>query len=259
MKCEMHYKPHRHIENIERQTKFRERERKVRFELLVTYRRADAKTPTTAETLTMAKMTEEEKKELLKEYHDRTIRWTNQTLSQLSFLNNLLLSISTAFLAFAFKEMQVSQIYFTVKEINPFLTYQVLSVSFISFSILAGIIVALYRLLDFRITRQINHARLRMCEHALTKMCEVSPKKFSWFKRAVLPFYGICRKDEITIEESKAYIKMTQIEKDKIDCRFENMRDVAHNLGANSWCYTWLQMITFVGSIAFFTLSILKK
>ena len=204
-------------------------------------------------------MTEDERKELIREYHDRTVRWTNQTLSQLSFFNNLLLTISTTFLAFAFKEIYVVELIFTTQKVNQHLTFQVISVSFISLSIMIGILLSLNRLLDFRITRHINHARQRMCEHAHKRMSEDSPGNFGCLKRIALPFCAIYYANKITAEESKEYTKMTESKKKEIDTKFKNMRDIAHNLGSNTWCYTYLQMISFAIAIAFYTASILKQ
>ena len=44
-----------------------------------------------------------EKKLLLDEYHQRNVRWTDKTLTQLSYFNNLMLILSVGFISFSYE------------------------------------------------------------------------------------------------------------------------------------------------------------
>src|SRR5690606_14135236 len=125
-------------------------------------------------------MEHQEQKELIKEYRDREVWWTEKSLSQLSFFNNLLLTLSIGFLTFAYKEFSFSHLHFNFNNPNWSLTLIVFSILFALISIVVGLLVAINRLYDFRLTRKVNQIRHRMIEHAKEKMSESSPIKFDY-------------------------------------------------------------------------------
>ena len=45
-------------------------------------------------------------------YHERYIKWRDKTRDQLSFFNNLLLTVSVGFLSYSFTKISLSHYYF---------------------------------------------------------------------------------------------------------------------------------------------------
>ena len=60
-------------------------------------------------------MSEQEMLKLLQEYSERHVRWADKTLSQLSFYNNLLLTLGVGFLSFAYKDSKIVDLHFSLK------------------------------------------------------------------------------------------------------------------------------------------------
>ena len=90
----------------------------------------------------------------LKNYIERHRNWQNFALSQFSFTNNLLLTISLGFLAYLSEKVKNYQL--------ATIPWQyVMSLLLTLFSIFEGIIVTISRLYDFRISRHVAYVRLR--------------------------------------------------------------------------------------------------
>ncbi len=184
-------------------------------------------------------------KELLKEYHARNVRWSDKSLSQLSFFNNLLLSLSLGFLSVGFKNNVVQSVQFATTNIDWPLTLSNLSMLFTFLSICAGLIVGISRLWDFRITRHINQTRQRVYEHSDEKLDETSPEKFPCFKRFAI-YKTLLFKDypRITIDESISFKMNTDAEKQKLKDSFRELRVISFNIGLDTWCITKFQAIS---------------
>ncbi|MEI9933986.1 MAG: hypothetical protein WDM71_03875 [Ferruginibacter sp.] len=204
-------------------------------------------------------MEQREQQELIKEYQDREVRWTDKSLSQLSFFNNLLLTLSVGFLSFAYKEFSFSELRFNIKSPNWSLTFIAFSILFALFSIIVGLLVAINRLYDFRLTRQINQIRHRMVEHSKEKMSESSPMKFDYLRRLILPFQVMINMPTITMKECKEFHSSSTDKKQEIKCRFKELRNIAHNLGLNSWRKTNFQILYFALSVLLYVLGQLSK
>lgn len=183
------------------------------------------------------------KNELKNEYHERNIRWTQTALNQLSFFNNLLLSLSVGFLAFCFKPEFFKDLSPSLNEIDWSKSFLIASIIFIVLSIIIGLITSISRLKDFRITRAINQIRQRTYEHSDKLLDESTPDKYKRINRIFTLFK---KPPEITIEECKKYTEHANF-----DFRFRELRNIAYNLGINSWNYTSYQTILFGFSIFF--------
>lgn len=190
------------------------------------------------------------KNELKNEYHERNIRWTQTALNQLSFFNNLLLTLSVGFLAFCFKPEFFKNLKPSLNEIDWSKSFLFASIIFVVLSILIGLITSISRLKDFRITRAINQIRQRTYEHSDKLLDESTPDKYRRIKRTFILFK---KPPEITIEECKKYTAHSDF-----DSRFRELRNIANNLGINSWNYTNYQAILFGVSIIFYLCSIIK-
>lgn len=189
------------------------------------------------------------KNELKNEYHERNIRWTQTALNQLSFFNNLLLSLSVGFLAFCFEYEFFKNLTPSLKDIAWSKSFLIVSIILIVLSIIIGLIISVSRLKDFRITRAINQIRQRTYEHSDELLDESTPEKYKRIKRTFILFK---KPPEITIEECKKYNEHTNF-----DFRFRELRNIAHNLGINSWNYTGYQAILFGFSIIFYLCSLI--
>lgn len=187
--------------------------------------------------------------ELKNEYHERNIRWTQTTINQLSFYNNLLLSLGVGFLAFSFNADFLKNLKFSFNEIDWSISFLVLSLVSIVLSIVIGLITSIARLKNFRITRSINQIRQRTYEHSEKLLDESTPEEYKRIKRTFIIFK---KQPQISIEECKAYNQTVDF-----DLRFRELRNLAHNLGLNSWNYTKKQTILFGFSVAFYLCSIL--
>ena len=55
-------------------------------------------------------MTKEEKANKIKDYQERNKRWQDKTNQQISFFNNLILTLSVGFLSFSYKEIKISDL-----------------------------------------------------------------------------------------------------------------------------------------------------
>ncbi|MBX6362118.1 MAG: hypothetical protein IRZ03_18850 [Acidobacterium ailaaui] len=201
-----------------------------------------------------------DKQNLIEEYRERNARWTDRTLSQLSYYNNLLLSLGIGFLAFAYKMARLENISFSYKDIDWSLTMYVISLIMTTLSVLLGFIIALNRLYDFRITRQVNQVRQITWEHSNTKLDEETPEEFSWWKRTILIFKCLLENyPKITRERCKKLKEKDEEEKRKFNEEFILLRKYSHNLGIATWSETKIQTALFGLAIVFFVISELSK
>lgn len=191
--------------------------------------------------------------ELIEEYRQRNIRWTTESLNQLSFYNNLLLTTSVAFLAFAFNPKYISGSRFTITNMEWPTTLYMVSLITITLSILTGLLISIYRLQDFRITRQVNQIRQRMYEHSSRKLDETTPDSLNYLTIVAILF----RTPKITIEDCKTFNNLDNNEQEKIKSKFRRMRNTAHYYGLLTWRNTKLQTLYFAISIIAYFISIL--
>ncbi len=175
---------------------------------------------------------------LLKEYHERQVRWGDRALDQLSVFNNLLITLGVGFLAFAYKSNESYKLTsFSTQNIDWALTLVNISTILIYFSIVSGLFVAINRLWDFRITRRINHIRQNAYEHASkTKLNQSHCDKYSTTEKFSL--YKMLIFDDVPDIPIKSW---EEADVTKFKEKFEELRSLAYNLGLNSWTNLKLQ------------------
>ncbi len=199
-------------------------------------------------------------KELLKEYHERNIRWTDKSIGQLSFFNNLVLSLGVGFITFGYKNIVLKSLPFTLSNIDWPITLSVLSIVSIALSILIGLLIGLNRLWDFRITRQIVQIRQSMYEHSDKKLDESTPQKYELCESLKLHIRLFREKyPKITIEQCKQYNQYEKAKQVKFDEDFGDLRRITHNLGLSTWSKTKYQTALFGLGIFLFVFSELIK
>jgi hypothetical protein len=195
-------------------------------------------------------------KELLKEYHERNIRWTDKSLGQLSFFSSLVLSLGSGFITFGYKNMDLQSLIVTLTMIDWPITLSVLSIISTAISILLGLLIGLNRLWDFRITRQINQIRQRMYEHSEKTLDEDTPQKYKMADRVRLCIRLFREKyPEITIEQCKKFRNYEKAQQEKIEEDFRELRTISHNIGLNTWSKTKYQTVLFGLGILLFVIS----
>ncbi len=92
-------------------------------------------------------------------YLERQVRWSDKTRDQLSFFNNLLLTLSVGFLSFGYKEIKIDSLSINLCSPQISFTFDVFSFIIMAISIYCGLVVALNRLFDYRLTSHINQIR----------------------------------------------------------------------------------------------------
>ena len=186
-----------------------------------------------------------------KKYRERYVRWQDKTIAQLSFFNNLLLTISVGFLSFGYKEIKVNHMTFNLCTYDLKLTLSIVSLIFMAFSIFYGLIVALNRLYDFRITTHINQVRYWTIKHSKINLDESSSTNF---KDNLPTLLCLLFKDfdRINIEECKI-LKNESLENIvEFNYKFKRLRAIANILGAKSWKNLKFQIaLFFIGIVLF--------
>ena len=185
---------------------------------------------------------------------------TEKSVNQLSFFNNLILTLGVGFIAFGYKNIDLKSLTFTLSNIDCAMTLSFLSILSMALSIILGLFVGLNRLWDFRITRQINQIRQNMYEHSQKKLDESTPQRYNRYDRVTL-YCRLFREKypRINIEQCKAFKNYDTAKQKKIEENFRELRKITHNLGLNTWSKTKYQTFFFGVGIFLFVISELYK
>jgi hypothetical protein len=199
-------------------------------------------------------MSEYETQKLLQEYSERNIRWADRTSSQMSFYNNLLLTLGIGFLSFAYQDSKVLSLEFSLKDIDWSLTTYALSILTVMFSVIAGFVASISRLYDFRITSRVNLIRKRVFEHSNLKIDERTPKEFSFWQNMGL-FYKLLfeKYPRITLEQCKAW----KNDEENLNMKFIELRTLSYNLGLRTWNRVKWQTFLLMIAVILYAVSIL--
>lgn len=190
--------------------------------------------------------------EMENKFHERHIRWRDKTRDQLSFFNNLLLTISLGFLSFVFANEHYSQ-KLEICSVNQNL-YIIISVVLILFSIFSGLMVVITRLYDFRITSHINQVRDWIFTYSNGMMLSnQSSVDYKCFHRIVLVIKVIINNfHRINFDECKKTNSKSDEEIELFFQRFEQLRTISHNLGNATWSnLKWQILLFFIGIVCF--------
>jgi hypothetical protein len=170
----------------------------------------------------------------LKKYEDRAIRWQETALSQMGYTNNIILTLTLAFLAFAFNDKTIPTISFSNNSASHLkLCFHISSVVFLMLSVLFGVATSLFRLSDFRITRYITLTRKRYYECAVKEEKHskyLSAKSFNhpkFCQQCQTAFRGLFNNLN-RIDKIEA---TSNLNKDK----FAKLREESHITGIISW------------------------
>lgn len=120
-------------------------------------------------------MEEENKFEIINQYKQRFIRWQQLTQTQLSFTNNLILTITIGFIAFS-----VSVTGFKFPDKCPIFFLSIFGYISLLISLLTGLLLTVNRLYDFRKTKDLIKYKQKRFENGKDKTIEfkISQLKF---------------------------------------------------------------------------------
>jgi hypothetical protein len=186
-------------------------------------------------------------------YHERYVRWQDKTREQLSFFNNLLLTLSVGFLSFAYKNFLDQKIEFNLSHPKLSTTLLVFSIVSISISIFVGLLCVINRLYDFRITTHINQIRYWVWKHSNTELDESSSPEYNKCERRLLTIsLFCCGFKRIKIEECKEFKNACFEKRGEFSAKFKKLRTLTHNLGIGTWNrLNWQIGLFFVGILLF--------
>lgn len=182
------------------------------------------------------------------EYSSRYRFWTERAIKQLSFENNLLLTVAIAALGYFWKEKPANY-YILIKFDNspnwPILFF-VLGTIFVSVSIFFGFMLSLSRLYDMRLTRHILSLRQSAAkEKYLLADAELLDSNY------VRQFYTMFKVflNYRNYKIPKSYIESKN---NNLTERFNKIRQYAKDFGDLSWCNLKIQAFAFLFGILFY-------
>lgn len=188
----------------------------------------------------------------LHDYKERHRFWTEISLEQLSTTNNLLLTISTGFLAFCFDKQSIKSIITdSTLSYNWSLFYYFASLALIALSITLGIAVLFCRLYDFRISRHLSLTRKRYYQkHSKVITIGKNEGNINMCHRLKsLHFIIFCKFPFI----SEGWINENLQDKKLIE-GIEKLKQLSKVLGSATWLWTKIQVLLFFSSVICYVL-----
>lgn len=180
---------------------------------------------------------EQRENQKLNEYKQRQKEWRNISVTQLSNVNNILLTLSTGLLILGLGEIKQEHWLFPISSI------------LICFSIIYGFAVMFTRLYDFRISRHLALCRQRYYKKITEKPLPDND----------LGEFNFCQR--LQVLKQIIFIKLKFINKKEIEKleneefknRFNELRKTAKILGQSSWLWIKYQTLYFLlGAFTFF-------
>lgn len=187
-------------------------------------------------------------------YMERHIRWQDITLEQLGYTNNVLLTIASGFLAFAFDKKYLSTLSFSRDSVfNLEMCFNIMIVLSLLISITYGLLTSLSRLYDFRITRQIVLIRQRFYDE-----CKNEPRPLPIydfprprFQQRFKTFFLVLFRQLKSIDKKE--IKNLLNNKNSIK-KFNRLRRDADTLGILTWRLLNFQFLFLMISMIFYSI-----
>ena len=189
------------------------------------------------------------------EYQERYRFWSDKRIAQLSFHNNLLLTIGIAVIGYFWSErsnLYTKLIFGCDAEIDWVTIYFLVGIVSAVLSVVAGFILSLSRLYDLRITSNIALTRKR-AEDKTVSIKEIDTSKSS-FIRSVFTLFAVLWNYQ-NYEITKKEIEDTKI----FHCKFKELRQKASDLGVSTWGLVKWQTISMLAAFLFFTLTLVLK
>lgn len=194
----------------------------------------------------------ETKKYKMEEYIERNRRWTDKAMSQLTFLNSLLLTLGLGFISLSYEKLKTVDLRFDFVNTDITLTCHVISFIIVGTSVFIGLSIAHNRAVNFRITRFINQTRLRVFESSESKLDASTTETYKASKRFWLQFKYSNSFPLLTTEDCENYKTLPKEKKEDFDATFRSLRVIGHNLGVSTWRRTNYQIGLFTVGLLFY-------
>lgn len=189
--------------------------------------------------------------EKLNELKDCHKRWQDISINQFGYVNNWFISIGIAFITFAFDKASLSKISFS--EYSEF-DWNIATLILVVISIVYGLISALSRLYDFRLTRHITLTKQRFYESNEDNLENYEFSKPSFCEKIeALEF--ILFKDLLFLSRSESKNILKQIE---LEERMKTLRKTSNALGIITWDCLRMEIIFLALSIICYTIYLLN-
>ena len=197
----------------------------------------------------MSKEPNHDEMDSIQEYQERYRFWTDKRISQLSFHNNLMLTLGIALIVYFWAERD-SVYTEIIIDWKVFLFFAgILSVGV---SIFSGFLLSLSRLYDLRLTSNIVLTRKRLIKKGIKlKEERLSQTKF-W--RSIKSLCGVWRKYQ--------NYEITKGDLDDHDCRqdkFTKIRQKSNDLGRSTWGLLTCQTICMFVAVVLFIFVLIVK
>lgn len=198
-------------------------------------------------------MTEKESKK--QEYQDRYRFWSDKRIAQLSFHNNLLLTLGIAVIGYFWSErnnIYTKLIIDCEADIDWIIVFFLIGIMSAVVSVTTGFILSLSRLYDLRLTSNITLTRKR----AIDKSVEIKDKdtQKTGFIQSFLVLIAVLW-DYQEYKIRKCEIENTVVFQDK----FNKIRQKSSDLGASTWGLMKWQTLSMLIAFIFFTLTLTLK
>ncbi len=189
------------------------------------------------------------------EYQERYRFWSDKRVAQLSFHNNLLLTIGIAIIGYFWSER--SSVYTKLiidceAEIDWKIVFFILGLVTTGLSVLAGFVLSLSRLYDLRLTSNIALTRIRALDKAVTIQENEALK--SGFLKSILALAVV------SWNYQKYEIRKTEIgNTEAFQQKFNELRQKASDLGVSTWGLVKWQTLSMLSAFMLFTLTLILK
>lgn len=194
-------------------------------------------------------------KNKLREYQERYRFWTDKRISQLSFHNNLLLTLGFAIVGFFWAKrysIYTNLAINTGDDIDWIVLFFVAGSLALFISIILGFLLSVSRLYDLRLTSNIALTRKWALKEDVTIKDEIL--LHSKFIDIIKNIIEIFRKFSV-IKINKRDITNDE----KFQEKFKNLRQKSHDIGNSTWCLLkWQTSFMLIGMTLFIILMVLK-
>jgi hypothetical protein len=198
-------------------------------------------------------MNEQESKK--QEYQERYRFWSDKRITQLSFHNNLLLTIGIGVIGYFWSErnsIYTKLVFDCEAKIDCIIIFFLVGIASALVSVVTGFILSLSRLYDLRITSNIALTRKRAKDKSISiKEEDTSESSFLKSVRVLVAVLWNYQNYEI---------KKREIENHEIFHRkFNELRQKASDLGVSTWGLVKWQTLSMLVAFLFFTLTLALK
>ncbi len=198
----------------------------------------------------------QDKKGKLQEYQERYHFWTDKRISQLSFQNNLFLAIGIAILGYFWKErdsVYTQLIINSSLSIDPKIVFFFIGMMMILYSIVTGLLLAISRLIDLRLTSNVLLTRKRALQNevAIDDKLLAQNSFFKSFHSLWVVFWNY---DDFVLARSEI-----NPDNSSFQPKFRKLRQASRDIGNFLWILVKNQIVSLLLSLVLFIVVLIIK